>query len=348
MKILVNDIAASEGGALSILQDFYSYIKDNDTKNQWIFLLSNPYIHETQRIKVKVVKKAKASWKNRFFFDLYVWKRVVNEYRPDVILSLQNTIFFFCDYPQVAYIHQSIPFQQIKKFSLFNNEERKFWVYQNIIGMFIKYSARYANKVIVQTNWMKSQVERYSKKNQTYKIPPNLNPYNFSKEGNWKCNKFIYPTSQAIYKNNECLYTACDLLVERKLQFAMEVTLESNENRENVKFIGKIPRDILMEKYRQYTLVFPSYIETYGLPLAEGRMCGTLILAADTEFAREVLAGYANAYYFDPFNPIELAALMNKVITGEITKKQVSEKTSVRNTWAEMIAIVEGTGNNEK
>ncbi len=341
MKILVNDIAASGGGALSILQDFYSYIKDNDKNNQWIFLLSNPFINETQRIKVKVIKKAKASWKNRFLFDLYAWKKVVNEYQPDVILSLQNTIFCFCDYPQIVYIHQPLPFQQIKKFSLFNSKERKFWFYQNIIGMFIKYSARHANKVIVQTNWMKSQVERYSKKNQTYKIPPNLIPYNFSKEVDWKCNKFIYPTSQAIYKNNECLYTACDLLVERKLQFVTEVTLESNENRKNVKFIGKIPRDILMEKYSQYTLVFPSYIETYGLPLAEGRMCGALILAADTEFAREILDGYANAYYFDPFKPIELFELMHKVISGEIVKQRIVENKPIENTWGEIINLLE-------
>lgn len=341
MKILVNDIAASEGGALSILQDFYSYIKDNDKRNQWIFLLSDSFIDETQRIKVKVIKKAKTSWSNRLLFDLYGWKKVVNEYQPNVILSLQNTIFYFCDYPQIVYIHQPLPFQQIKKFSLFNDKERKFWLYQNIIGIFIKYSARYANKVIVQTNWMKSQVERYSKKGQTYKIPPNLILHNSSKEIDWECNKFIYPTSQAVYKNNECLYKACDLLVEKKVQFVAEVTLQSNESRKNIKFIGKIPRDILMEKYGQYTLVFPSYIETYGLPLAEGRMCGALILAADTEFAHEILDGYANAYYFDPFNPTELFELMYKVIGGEIVKQRITDNQPIANTWGEIISLLE-------
>jgi hypothetical protein len=37
MRIVVNNIAASSGGAISILIDFYDYIKAADEENEWIF-----------------------------------------------------------------------------------------------------------------------------------------------------------------------------------------------------------------------------------------------------------------------------------------------------------------------
>lgn len=30
MRLIVNDIAATEGGALTVIKDFYSFIRDND------------------------------------------------------------------------------------------------------------------------------------------------------------------------------------------------------------------------------------------------------------------------------------------------------------------------------
>ena len=48
MKIAVNDIAASTGGTLSISKDFYQYVRANDRENEWVFLLSDPYIEATE------------------------------------------------------------------------------------------------------------------------------------------------------------------------------------------------------------------------------------------------------------------------------------------------------------
>ena len=59
------------------------------------------------------------------------------------------------------------------------------------------------------------------------------------------------------------------------------------------------------------------------------------------EFAREILDGYANAYYFDPFKPIELFELMHKVISGEIVKQRIVENKPIENTWGEIINLLE-------
>lgn len=343
MRILVNDIAASEGGALSILKDFYHYVKKNDQKNEWLFLTSNSYIEESERIKIQVLDKQK-KWIERILFDLFKWKDVVNNFNPDVILSLQNTNFCFCKYPQVLYIHQPLPFQNIKKFSLFKKQERIFWVYQYLIGWMIKKSAKRSEKIIVQTEWMKRQVEKIAGEGAVLKMSPNIPELELDNEEKWNQYKFIYPTSTVIYKNNEYLYKVSETLAKKGYNFTVEVTLEEEKKVKGIEFIGKIPRKRLLKKYEECTLVFPSYIETYGLPLAEAKLAGTLILAADTEFSHEILSDYKNAYFFNPFDEKELFLLMERVITGDIKKEKISIEPITKNTWGDLIKILENIG----
>ena len=79
-----------------------------------------------------------------------------------------------------------------------------------------------------------------------------------------------------------------------------------------------LSREDLYQAYVDNILIFPSYIETIGLPLLEAQYTNTLIFAADCPYSREVLEGYHNAYFFHPFQPQELADLMHKAIKGEI------------------------------
>ena len=110
------------------------------------------------------------------------------------------------------------------------------------------------------------------------------------------------------------------------------------------KHIGTITQEQVYEIMQKSVLLFPSYIESYGLPLKEARSIGTLILASDTAFAREILDGYENAYFFNPFNPEELAVLMKKIVVGEIVHKKQIEDNSISscNTWSEVIRVIEG------
>ena len=70
MRIVVDDIAASKTGALSVLRDFYDHIVENDRENDWIFVLGDKLLEETENIKVLVRDDIKASRKKRLMFDL--------------------------------------------------------------------------------------------------------------------------------------------------------------------------------------------------------------------------------------------------------------------------------------
>ncbi|MFD4932117.1 glycosyltransferase [Peribacillus butanolivorans] len=351
MRIVVNDIAASSGGALSILRSFYRYLIEAEIskENEWIFLLSDYYIEETDNIKVIVLDKVKKNWKNRLKFDLYDGKKFISELKPDVVFSLQNTITFGLKCPQVLYLHQSIPFQKVKSFSFIKAKERKLAIYQYLIGTIIKQSIKKAEKTIVQTKWMKDAVVNSINisSNNIINIFPNQDDYSKSKrEGVFNSRSFFYPATNELYKNHECIYKACEILSNRGVEkYKVSLTIEEERSINNISCIGKLTFEQVLEKYNVSTLIFPSYIETLGLPLIEARQLGTVILASDCAFSREALEGYENAYFFDPFKPYELANLIQKVIETQIIKNEKISTTKVYSDgWEPVISLLEQIG----
>lgn len=341
MRIVVNDIAANSGGAMTILRDFYRCVCETDQENEWIFLLGDKYFEETDRVKILTFPQVKSSGLEKLKFDFFKGKKIIGQLCPDVVLSLQNIITFGLKVPQITYVHQSIPFQSDKRFSFFNKREYKLAIYQYIIGSIIKRSIKKADRTIVQTAWMKEAVCRKCKipEEKVSVIPPNVNDVSA-----YACDKvfdptsFFYPTSAPIYKNNDCLFSAADILTSEGYQFTLTVTLSKEKERENVSCVGRIPYAEVFEHYQGGTLVFPSYVESFGYPLVEARAMGTVILASDCSFSHELLDGYENAYFFDPFSPQQLANLMKDVLEGRILKKDVrAQNVEVRNTWTDVI-----------
>lgn len=344
MKVVVNCIAASKGGALSVLEDFYTHIRSDAADKDWIFLLGAHYLKETSNIKVLVFPKVKGNWLKRLIFDLFSGKKYINNLKPDIVLSMQNTITFGVKCPQIVYIHQAIPFQSLKKFSFFKKRERVLAIYQSLIGWLIKISAKKADKVIVQTKWMKQAICNSVKidEDKVIVIKPKIEfKLNNKSKNEFNPKSFFYPTSNIFYKNNECLFKAAKILNRQGLHdFNIKMTYKDCIGRTNIEFLGRIPREKVFQEYFKSTLVFPSYIESYPLPLEEAKIAGTIILASDCEFSREILNGYENAYYFDPFNPEQLAKLMKKVIIGQIVKKETNQKCysiSKENGWKLLI-----------
>ncbi len=351
MRIVVNDIAASRGGALTILESFHRHVRDANDGNEWVFLLGSDVIEDSANVRTVVLPKVKKSWLARLTFDLFTGRRLINSLRPDVVLSLQNTYTYGLACPQIIYLHQPLPFQQTKVFSLRRREERRLAIYQHLIGAVIKQSIRRADHVIVQTRWVRDaiidQVGVATEK--VTVIPPSLEDLSgYRPDTAINPGAFFYPTAGSAYKNNRCVEDACQLLVEKGISnFTVTMTIGASDA-PHVRTIGRIPREDVLRHMSHSTLVFPSLIETYGLPLAEARSIGSIVLAADLPYAREVLDGYKNAYYFNPEAPNQLAELMNKVISGQINRRPIEPEPLTLSTWSSVVKTIEFYGSQEE
>lgn len=331
MNIMVFDVAAESGGALSVLEDFYDEYKVNKNNN-YIFVLSKPELEETENIKVIRFPWIKKSWFHRMYFDYFIAYKLIKRYKTDEVLSLQNIIIPHTDIYQTVYVHNSLPFVDYR---FLITENSLLWTYQNILSRIIYNSIIKADKVIVQTNWMKKACVEKLKVNE-FKIevmPPKINieVKKYFKPTHDSLTTFFYPASSVAFKNHKLIIEACLKLQSEGIEgYKVVLTLYGNENKnisslfkitkENklpITFIGNISREQVFDYYSKSTLIFPSYIETVGLPLIEAKIHRTPILASDCPFSHEILDGYQNTYFFDPFSIEGLYQKLKNIISNQ-------------------------------
>ncbi|WP_346873779.1 glycosyltransferase [Clostridium sp. UBA5988] len=334
MNIMVFNVPAETVGALSILNDFYNEIKQKPDKNiNWIFVLSRPKLEETENIRVLNFPWIKKSWFHRLYFDNVIAPKLIKKFNVEKVLSFQNIIIPHTKVEQVLYMHNSLPFVDYK-FTF--KENKHLWIYQNLIGRNIVKSIKKANRVIVQSEWIKNACIEKAKiyRDKINVISPRVNIIidNYFEPQKEVFNTFFYPASEFEYKNHKVIVDACKRLKKEGIKdYKVIFTLKGNENNHidklyndvkgnelSIEFVGSISREKVFKLYTKSILVFPSYIETYGLPMHEARLHKGMILASDCPFSHEILNGYENAYFFDPFNENELFELMNLVIKGKI------------------------------
>ena len=323
MRVVVNNIAASNGGAWSILEDFYQDIKTYSDEIEWILLVDKKKtLVETNNIKIIECPEIKKSWIKRLMFDFVNGKKIVNSYNPDVYFSMQNTATLGVKARQVVYLHQSLPYQKERDFSFLKKQEQTLAVYQKIIGRIFNLLFKFSKcEIIVQTNWMKdSLLEKV--KNMVTVIPPkvkvinNNTPWNGSDK-----NYFFYPANGAEYKNHEVIFKAVDIVISQgytNFQIILTINQREVNNIRNYMFLGTISREAVCRYYNQSILLFPSYIETYGMPLKEAQFFGAPIIASNTLFSKEILKNYPNAVFFEKYDSEELAKIMIRYINDEI------------------------------
>ncbi len=343
MRIVVLDIAASKTGALSVLKDFAAEAVKWGGAHEWIFIVGDKdYIGEAENLKVVERRDIKSSRIKRLIFEHTGGAAYISSFQPDVVFSLENTLprghirdRSGRESRKIVYIHQPLGFQNIRRFSFLDRYERPLAVYQYLIAREIDSSARRADAVVVQTAWMKEAVvdKAHVKAERVHLIPPQVPDLSAFRDASARNTGklFIYPAGDILYKNHSCVVEAVSLLNQRGYHdFRVIFTLKRyslpwiGRTSENIVWSGSLDRQTLCGYYGRSVLLFPSYIETFGYPLAEAMQFGVPVLSSDTPASREVLKDYVNAAFFDPFSPRQLADLMEKVLNGSFSGERAA------------------------
>lgn len=334
-KILfVNATAATEGGALTILKQFLESISIYSNKNMYYYIFcSLEELKTYERENVKIINNIKGKkWLDRIKWDLWglkKWSKRKN-IKADLIISFQNTgVNYYNNVRQLIYLHNSIPF--VKKFNwkLFDKNERILWFYKNIYKRIIKITLKKNFYIVVQTEWMKDAVIGQFNWNpmKISIIKPDLKDILI---GNipmvdFNDSKFhiLYPAPTTVYrkfKNYELIINALKYIKDNKRgvydNLIIHLTIDRNLNNSinnpiiklikdlnvgsNICFEGMLPYERILSFYKSCDLlVFPSYLETFGLPLVEAASFGMPILAADMNYAREVIGSYKGVKFLN-------------------------------------------------
>ncbi|MDK2944967.1 MAG: hypothetical protein PWQ24_1682 [Mesotoga sp.] len=323
--IIVNDVAASSGGALSILRQFLAELKNNEVAKsyRWIVFVSNDLVNEYNDVHIEIVKVDAKKWRKRIWWDTFgICKWLHDRHiEPSLAVSLMSAGFRKLDAPQLVYMHQPLPFGDFNEFKPFELKAR---FYRFAIWKWMKKTIRIDSAVVVQTDWMRESVSNKLRipKEQIHVIRPKIEPLTTAQMDcvNHKNFRLFYPAVPSIsYKNHELLIRMLasikknnyDLYSKLRLVF----TCKPDENKltkyyyrlckklsvdERIDWKGYLSKDEMLREYIASDIVlFPSKLETFGLPLIEAASMGKPVFVLDKPYAHDVLEGYDGVYFIE-------------------------------------------------
>lgn len=321
--VVVSAVNLVEGGTLSILRECLTTLR-RDLPPQWriVALVHDRALAPADGVEYLEFPALKASWLRRAWFEYWSCRKLSRGLRADLWLALHDLTPVVTARRQVVYCHNPMPFYRITW--------RESWlapkqlVFTLFYGVMYRLFIRRNHAIIVQQDWLRDEFRRrYGVREVIVSRPVPAAPAAPARAPS-AAPLFIYPTLPRIFKNLEVVGEAVRLLeADPRWKGRVKLTVAGDENayaREiherfkdlrTLEFIGLQSREQMSALYAEADcLLFPSRLETWGLPLTEAQGHGLAILAADLPYAHETVGSYARAAYFQPRDASKLARQM--------------------------------------
>ena len=362
--IVVSAVNIRKGGTLTILRSCLNYLSELSKTGSYriIALVHRKDIAQYHGIEYIEMPWTVKSWLLRLWCE-YVTMNKISKKIPyiDLWLSLHDTTPRVKAKRQAVYCQTSFPVLKWKLQDL--RFDYKIVIFSLLTKFVYKVNANANKYLIVQTEWLRRTFSAmiglpYSKfivcpptkcKTDNIRITE-------QKESSYT---FLFASTPDCHKNFELICEAATIL-ENELpeqKFAVIFTLSGNENKysswlykkfghlRSLNFAGFMNREKLYETYAKADcLIFPSRVETWGLPISEFTSFAKPMLLADLPYAHETASGSRATAFFDPYNPQELKEQMKRLIMGDTSflasVPKIEIKEPVAYSWKELFDIL--------
>ena len=321
---MISGINLVSGGTLSVFQDCLSYLDSLGEKYHIIALVHKKELFQKLSDKISFIEYpiAKKNWLFRCFYEYFYFYFLSKKIKPYLWLSLHDITPNVKAKKMAVYCHNPSPFYSIKISEMFL--DKKFTLFTFFYSFLYEINIKKNDYVIVQQEWLRQKFKKMYKVDRVIVSHPKLKSINIV---NTRVEpfSFIYPTYPRIFKNIEVICEAFKLI--DNMGATVYITIDGSENQyskkivekysylKSIKFIGIQKRENIFNYYGKVAaLIFPSKLETWGLPMSEFSATGKPIFASNTEFCRETLSNYSNAAFFMPDDAIGLSKILKKFI----------------------------------
>lgn len=295
---------------------------------------------------------SKKSWFKRLYYEYFYFKKLSLDLNPKVWLSLHDISPNINAKKQFVYCHNPTPFFKL------GWKDWKFDIKIGLFSLFYQYlyqiNIKKNSAVIVQQHQLKSAFEQKFKINNCLVVYPEIITEKTFEKVELDPNKihFFYPSFPRSFKNFEYILDAINLLSkENRSKIQVHLTVGEGISKygdyifdrakkfPELNCIGLISRHEIEKYYNSINvMIFPSKMETWGLPLTEIKKYQKPILASNLSFAKETIGTYEEVSFFDPSNPIELSKLIADIISGTIKYQgnSANNNSSELTSWKEL------------
>lgn len=355
--IVISAVNFTTSGPLKVLNDFVDGILDKHPDYRVTTLLHDSSLLEQEGVEKVVFRYPKKSWFLRIFFEwvhLFFWSR---KHDIDLWVSLHDITPIVKARKQVVYCHNPMPFMNYD-FDVIRNEPRLLF-YRIFYGFIYRSFLKRNSLIIVQQHWLKKEFERrYNAKNIVVAYPKHRRTFESATMPLSTSKKhYVYPAVPRGFKNFDIICGAAKILqTEFGSLVKFVITIDGTENRyarrllkeygnlSNLIFSGFVDSKEMAELYREAKgLIFPSKLETWGLPISEAKTYDIPIFIASERYAHEAIGNYDKVSFFDPNDARQLAEMILSHELGELeftANKQDFYKDVVAENYDELIGII--------
>lgn len=366
--IVISAVNLRKGGTLTILRQCLEYLSGIADKGYRIIaLVHKAELAQYPNIEYIELPWSIEGWHKRLWCEYVTMNDISKKIgNVDLWLSLHDATPRVQARRQAVYCHTSFPFFPIKL------QDFLFDPKIPIFGLLTRYTYQINQKrnryIIVQQEWIRSAFKKMFGLKQEDIILARADSQNsYTKQQQEKSSKdkytFFYASTPDAHKNFQTLCEATRLLGKRidTATFDVVITVRGDENKyaeylynkwadvPNLRWVGLLAKD---ELYRQYEdsdcFVFPSRIETWGLPISEYsevHQGKRPMILSDLPYAHETSQGSKQVAFFESGNPEALATLMEQAIKGDMQNFSAQPKAESlasphAKNWEELFSLL--------
>jgi len=328
LRVVVSAVNFTGGGPLTILREcLSSAVAVVPAEYEIIAFVHNTDLIHQPRVRLIAIPGAKKSWLHRLYWEWFGFHRLSKKLKPTLWLSLHDITPRILVSRQAVYCHNPSPFYRISlRESL---QEPVFFLFNLLYIWLYRAFIRRNYCVIVQQQWLRAEFKkRFGEIPIVVAHPVVLTRHSSEANPSIPIFIFLYPALPRVFKNLETLCRAAQLLTSRGVTgFEIRLTTDGRENRyarwlrkqfgatPHVRFIGRQTQDEMRSQYSQASaVVFPSKLETWGLPISEAKSQKIPLLVAELPYARETVGTYDLVSFFPADSPATLADLMQSML----------------------------------
>ena len=357
---VISAINIYQGGPLSIYHDCLSAVRETKINERYkvvAFVHKKELFADYEDIATIIeIPKSRKNYVNRLYYEYVYFHKFSQRHKVSIWLSLQDITPRVLVDRQYTYCHNPIIFLKKDLSKIRYSITNVVWQY------FYKYIYRIniksADAVIVQQDWMRKEfLKLFPVKNVIVARPDIKADFSINDQSSNEVTKFIYAAYPRFFKNFENICEACNILdSKKKLDYEVWLTINGSENKyasdiyekyksnPHIKWLGLLSREDVFDCYNKVNaMIFPSRIETWGLPINEFKLTGKDMILVNKPYMYETLGSYEKCMFFDEDDCELLAEEMGSVITGgqnyQSQKERVVDEPYVAG-WNELLTLI--------
>ncbi len=328
------------GGPWTVLNDSIDHLAAYKKDYLIIVILFKRLEKQYENVINIICKNSKKSWLHRFVYEKVKFnifsKSLIDN--VDLWISMHDITPVVRAKKIITYYHNVSPFWKPKFYQIFLSPVTT--IFKLFYLKICQFNIYNNDVLIVQQNWIKEKL---------LKKFPNLNivvckPLTNNQTSSYLEKKIKYsdkyqkylnkpfllcPSTPRVFKNIETAIKA----IQSLKNYNLLITISGNENIytkylnllyskiDNIFFIGYVEKQILKVLYKKSdAVIFPSQLESWGLPISESIKFNKMIFIPDLEYSRETCGTYNNAVFFNSGSYLELR---EKVINNLLKEKKI-------------------------